>query len=265
MKKIMIFSLTLGLLSFTAFRAKAQEHMKRYNVASGKITYNINSPQGTGTKTLIFDNYGRRESVHEIVQKNGKTVKDQLTLLNNGKAYSVDLLHNKGMDMSGRTGMAMKMMAAGGGNDAVATGKKMLKSMGGRMIGHQSFLGKDCEKWELGAMGKTSMLIWKGLTLKTETSIMGIKTSQVASSVQTGLTFADADFRPPAGVKMENSVMQGMGGMQMSADDKAQMKKLMNMSYADFKKQMKKDNPNLSEKEIQQAYNIMKQMGKYIK
>lgn len=265
MKKIKFLSLAVGLLSFIIFQAKAQDNMKRYHVESGKVIYQIHSPGGSGTKTLIFDQYGRRESVHETVQKNGKTVKDQLTLLNNGKAYTVDLLHNTGMDISGRTGMAMGMAAAGGGNDMAASGKKMLETMGGRMVGHQNFLGKDCEKWELNTMGKTSLLIWKGLTLKTETSVMGMKTSETATSVKTGMTFANADFQPPAGVKMETPQMQGMGGMQMSDDDKAQMKKLMNMPYADFKAQMKKDNPSLTDQEIQQAYKMMKQMGKFIK
>ena len=264
MKKINILSLALGLLSFMAFQAKAQDHMKRYNVESGKITYQIQSPAGSGTKTLIFDQYGRRESVHEITRKNGKTVKDQLTLLNNGKAYSIDLLHNKGMDISGSTGMAMGMAAAGG-NDMVASGKKMLESMGGKMVGHQNFLGKDCEKWEVNTMGKTNLLVWKGVTLKTETSVMGIRASETANSVKTGMSFSDADFQPPAGIEIENPQMQGMGGMQMSDDDKAQMKKLMNMSYTDFKKQMKKGNPDLTEQEIQQAYKMMKQMGKYMK
>ena len=265
MKKIKFLFLAVGLLSFTIFQAKAQDNMKRYHVESGKVTYQILSPGGSGTKTLIFDRYGQRESVHETVQKNGKTVKDQLTLLNNGKAYTVDLLHNTGMDISGRTGMAMGMAAAGGDNDMAATGKKMLESMGGKMVGHQNFLGKDCEKWEMNTMGKTSLFIWKGLTLKTETSVMGIKTSETATSVQTGISFADVDFQPPAGVKMEHPQMQGMDGMQMSDDDKAQMKKLMSMSYADFKAQMKKGNPSLTEQEIQQAYKMMKGMGKYMK
>ncbi len=254
----LLFSLTL--------QVNAQNNIKRFPIKSAKITYKIKSPQGEGTKVLFFDQYGKRESSHETLNKRGKTVKDQLTILNNGKAYSINLLTNKGQDISAQTGMAMKMMTGATGKDMSATGKKMLESMGGKQVGTQNFLGKNCEKWEVRTMGKTTMLIWQGIPLKTESSVMGMKSSEEATSVHAGLSFSNNDFEPPAGVEIERLDMGGMGaGMQMSTDDKAQMKKLMSMSYADFKKQMKKGNPNITDEEIQQAYNMMKQMGKILK
>ncbi len=240
---------------------------KRYLVASASVHYAIRSPEGQGTKTLFFDHYGMRESLRETLQKNGKTVRDQMTIINNGKAYHINLLKGSGSvgDISGN----MQMMQMAGGKDMSATGMKMLKSMGGKMTGHENFLGKNCEKWELNTMGKTTMLIWQGIPLKTETRVMGMTTAETATSVKTGQTYAEADFQPPRGIKIEQPDPAGMGmgaaGMQMSADDKAQMKKMMNMSYADFKKLMKQKEPDMSEEEIKQTYNMMKQMGKYIK
>ncbi len=236
---------------------------KRYHVKSAKISYRISSPEGQGTTILFFDRYGMRESKHETLQKNGKTVKDQLTIINNGKAYVINLLDHTGIakDISGN----MQMMQMAGGKDMSATGMKMLKSMGGKLTGHENFLGKNCEKWELNTMGKTTMLIWQGIPLKTETRVMGMTNAETAISVKTGQTYAEADFQPPRGIKMETPEPMNMGGMQMSADDKAQMKKMMNMSYADFKKLMKQKEPDMSEEELKQTYNMMKQMGKYIK
>ena len=257
----------LILLFATVLQLKAQDKMKRYPVASAKVTYTINSPEGTGTKVLFFDHYGRRESAHEIIQKHGKTVKNQLTLLNEGKAYSIDLLKNTGEDMSQSTGMAMQMMTGATGNNMSATGKKMLEGIGGKKVGYQNFLGKNCEKWEVNTMGKTTLLIWQGITLKTETSVMGMKSTEQATSVKTGQSFSNTDFEPPAGVKMEKQEIPGMdmGAAGMSAEDRQQMEKLKNMSYADFKKMVLKDDPNMKEEDIRQAYKMMKQMSKMIK
>lgn len=256
----------LIILFATAFQLKAQDKTKRYPIASAKVTYTISSPEGTGTKVLFFDHYGRRESSQETLQKRGKTIKNQLTLLNEGKAYSIDLLKNKGEDMSQSTGMAMKMITGATGNDMSATGKKMLEGMGGQKVGSESFLGKNCEKWEINTMGKTTILLWEGIPLSTVTSVMGIKSKEEATNVKTGLSFSDSDFEPPASVEIEQSIPEGMElGAGLSDEDRQQMEKLKNMSYADFKKMALKDDPNMSEEEIKQSYKLMKKMGEIFK
>ncbi len=256
-----LMPVVLFLFAFT-LQSRAQE-TKRYHVESGKVTYKIKSPEGTGTKVLIFDSWGMRESVRETIQKNGRTVKDQITILNNGKAYTVDMLTKEAEDISESAGMAMLI----GGKDMTASGRKMLESMGGKMTGTENFLGKNCEKWVVHTMGTTTMLVWKGLTLKTTASIMGIKNTEEAVSIKTGLSFSDSDFEPPAGVEIISHEGPGMGfgDMQMSDEDKQQMDKLMKMSYSDFKKMMKEENPNLTDEEIKQSYELMHKMGDIFK
>lgn len=261
MISLMIFPLFILIIA-TSAKAQNKENPKRYQIKSGKIIYQVNTLEGKGTTIVKFDNYGMRESKHQILKKNGKTKKDELIIINGENSYFINLLSNNGTVRN--LGGTMKMMQMGG-KDMSATGKKMLQTMGGKQIGTQNFLGKNCEKWEVNTMGKTTMLIWKGVTLKSETSVMGMKTSEVATSITTGLSFSNADFQPPAGIQMENPQGMGMGqGMEMSPKDKAMMNKMSNMSFADFKKMMKKDNPNLSDDEIRQSYNIMKQMGKFL-
>jgi len=251
------------LVIITPAEAQNTDKPKRYQIKSGKIVYLVNSQEGKGTTTVKFDNYGMRESKHKILKKNGKTKKDELVIIDGENSYIINLLTNNGTTRN--LGGAMKMMQMGG-KDMSATGKKMLQTMGGKQVGTQNFLGKNCEKWELNTMGKTTILIWKGITLKSETSVMGMKNSEIATSISTGLTFSKSDFQPPSGVHIENPQGMGMGqGMELSPKDKTMMNKMSNMSFADFKKMMKKDNPNLSEDEIRQSYNLMKQMGKFLK
>ncbi|MBN2638750.1 MAG: hypothetical protein JXR65_06650 [Bacteroidales bacterium] len=252
------FNLILGLGLIITWQAQAQnnDNLKRYEVSSAKVTYKITSPQGSGTKTLIFDQYGKRESLHEVETKNGKVTKDQLILINNGKMYSVNLLTKEGRNMSG----AMQMAGMGDG-DMLTKGKQMLQSMGGKQVGYENFLGKNCEKWEMNAMGKINFLFWKGVPMKSESNVMGIKSSEVATSIQTGVHFSDSDFALPKGVEIEKDEDMFGSGMEMSPEEKKDMKKLMNMSYSDFRKMMKKENPDMPEEQIKQAYDMMKKMG----
>ena len=270
-KKInkMKYLLPLLLMVYSIASAQnSQEIPKRYEIKSAKVTYTENSPEGKGTKVLFFDQYGMRESKRETLQKKGKTVKDQLSIINNRKVFIINMLDHTGIarDLSG----TMQMMQMGG-NDMAATGKNMLKTMGGKMTGHVSFLGKNCEKWEVNTMGKTTMLLWKAIPLKSESKIMGIGTVEEATSIQTGKSFTASDFEPPAGIKMEQTMPQGMdmglGGadLKMTNEDKQQLEKLKNMSFADFKKMMKKENPDITDEELQQSFKIMKKMGTLIK
>jgi len=255
------WNLILALVLIWTWQVQAQndKQLKRYDVASAKITYKISSPKGTGTKVLLFDQHGKRESVHEILTKKGKVVRNQLTLIKNGKMYSVDLLSGTGRDMSG----AMQMAGMGGGN-MMTKGKQMLQSMGGKKVGFQSFLGKNCEKWEMNAMGKINFLFWKGVPMKMESNIMGTQSVEEATAIQIGPHFSDADFDLPKGVKIEAEEGFFGAGMKnaMSPKDKQDMQKMMNMPYADFKKMMKKENPEMPEEEIKQVYDMMKKMGK---
>jgi len=260
------FLLVLIILFASAYQLKAQDKMKRYPIASAKVTYTISSPEGTGTKVLFFDHYGRRESSQETLQKRGKTIKKQLTLLNEGKSYSIDLLNNTGQDISQSTGMAMQMLTGATGNDMSATGEKMLENMGGQNVGTENFLGKKCDKWEINTMGKTTILLWKGIPLNTVTSVLGIKSTEEATSINTGLSFSDDDFEPPAGVEMEQSIPEGMDfGAGMNDEDRQQMEKLKNMSYSDYKKMVLQDDPNIPEEEIKQSFQLMKKMGDFFK
>ena len=261
------FTLMLLILSLST----TVSGQKRYHVKAAKVTYETVSPEGKGTKILKFDNYGMREVTHTKVVKNGKVIKDELTIINNGKGYVVDLLNNTATDISERLSASMSMMKPGDG-DYSKMGKDMLKSMGGKQTGTENFLGKTCEKWELNMMGKMNFLFWNGVPLKTESKIMGMTISEVAKSIDTDVSFSDSDFKVPAGVKIEK-VDQGFsqfgdfgGDDDMDREEmKQQIEQLKNMSYSDFKKMMKKEDPDMSDDDIKQAYEMMKKMGDLIK
>ena len=239
---------------------------KRYEVESGEIVYHTKSPDGTGTKILKFDQYGMREVTRETIEKNGKVVRDMLTILDNEKAYSVDLLNKTGEDMSERINASMQMMQPSDGNYS-AMGKDMLKKMGGKMVGHDTFLGKNCEKWNMKMMGDINLLIWNGIVLRSESKIMGMTILEEAQSVKTGMSFPDSEFQPPDGIRINKNEDSPFSGENMGMDDEdmQKIKELQNMSYEDFKKMMKREDPGLSDEEIKQTYEMMKKMGDIFK
>ncbi len=264
MKKLI---LTAACLMFAgAFITAQTTHVeKRYETESGKVVYDVVSPEGKGTKTLYFDDYGLKESVHTVLKKRKKAVKDELVLLNKGKAYSVDLLDNTAQDISASFDMAQRIS----GKNMSATGKEMLEQMGGTKTGNETYLGKNCEVWEVKMMGSTKMLIYKGVPLKTESRMMGIKSSEIARSFDEGISVPDSRFQLPAGVKvkeMPKEMMNPYGNMEtdegMTKEDKEMMERVKNMSYDEFRKMVKKEDPDATDEEIKQVYEMMKQISK---
>ena len=58
----------------------------------------------------------------------------------------------------------------------------MMKQMGGKKIGSEKFLGRQADIWEIKQMG-TKSWVWKGVPLKSELNMMGMKISIVATKI----------------------------------------------------------------------------------
>jgi hypothetical protein len=125
--------------------------------------------------------------------------------------------------------------------------------------------------WEIDMMGKTKLLIWNGLTLKMEAKIMGVTTSEKAQSINTKISFNDSDFEVPKGIKITTAsskfdeLNNNDENEEMTPSDKQRFENMMNMSYPEFKNMMKQQSPGLTDKEIKQAYDMMKKMGELYK
>jgi len=256
MKNILIICLTL-----LSMGVMAQNNYKRYEIKSAKVEYKTVSPQGNGTKTLLFDNYGTRERVHEKIYNGNQLVVDKLTLLDGEKAFSVDLLTNRATDISASIKMAKEMT----GNDMSAAGKEILESMGGKMAGHKTMLGKTCEVWQVNTMGNTTLLVYKSIPLSTQVKVMGFTTSEEATAFKEGVTTSESDFNLPQGVTLsESNYNNDMGGMMeeygsgMTDQDKNSLEKMQKMTYEEFKAFVLKNDPNANEDEIKLIYNMMK-------
>ena len=200
---------------------------KKYGVESGKIDYKITGGGGmmgmktktVGKKRVIFTNYGVKELNEENkvtkTTMGGKTSVDKmhkLVYMDESLIYTVDLESKKIMRM--KNPAMILMSAMGGGKSNLEMGEAMLKNMGGKKIGTDKVLDYTCDVWE--AMG-TKQCIYKGIPLKIESNIMGMKTSEVAVKAAFDVDIAKDDMKLPdfpvydeMGNKMEKSALASM-------------------------------------------------------
>ncbi len=153
--------------------------LKRYNQKSGTIEYQITGSMMSGTETLYFDDFGAREAKFtntEVKMGSFSQKTNNATYLEGSTIYTVDLNTNTG------TKIENSIMKNLEGKDVQDAGKQMLKDMGGKQIGTETFLGKNCEVWEIKSLGSKTW-IWNGVPLKTEVNMMGQQVTYTATKI----------------------------------------------------------------------------------
>ena len=269
-KKMVILVAVLGLGYISAASA---ENMRLFDIKSGKVTYTIRgsanmmgiATQIEGKKRVVFDNYGARNLTETVRQEkrsgmggNQTTKTHTMTLMDGGTIYQVDFRHKKIIKMA-NVGAAM----LGGGNMR-QKGLAMMKQMGGRKTGTDRVLGYTCDIWEL--MG-TKQCIYKGITLKVESNIMGITNTEIATDAEFDIGLSGRDFKLP-----DYPVQEGTGPMntppgyngggraiqQPSAQDMAKMAEAVKaMGAAVQNSGMDMHNPDTSPQAQQKLQNAM--------
>jgi len=283
MKNITLI-ITVILLSFNTY---AQEgNYKVFPFKSGIVEYKLEG-NSKGTHTKYFDKYGYKQADYTNTETTvfGFTKKEKKgTILIGPKVYSINY-KNKTVSVS--TNPVYESYANSNGADYDKLGRKALTSLGFSNTNKtENIAGKKCEIWQ-GTLGK--VWIWKGLSLKNETTVLGVSIVETATSIKVNVSVPSSKFEIPKGFKvnemdnaypnmsaserqmMEDAMNGNMDGMMkeannsMGQEEKDQIHKIANMSYSEFRKMMKSEEPDASEEEIKEAYQMTKQMAKYVK
>ena len=177
---------------------------KRYEEKSGIVEFEISGTMNSGKETLYFDDYGRREAkytqtVVTIPGLNMKQTSNQIVIMDGDWMYTIDSDKKKGNKM--KAPMLEDLAEGQGTNDLGKIGKDMLIQMGGKKIGEETILGKNCEIWIIESMG-TKVWIWNGLSLKTETNMMGMEVKQVVTKIKMNISIPNKKFEVPEGITM---------------------------------------------------------------
>jgi hypothetical protein len=276
MKKICI--LISLFIAVTSCKGGEQNKLKRYEVKSGIIHYTSTTSgkmmgsavSGSGTESLYFTDWGAVElSELQSTQTSEikffgktKTKTDEthtINKLDNGDSYSVDF-DRKTITLSRDAAMEMMMQT---NTDAGDAGKSMLESMGGKKIGEEKYQTYDCEIWEVIGI---KQWIYKGLTLKTEATVMGIKTITEATSIELNVSVPDKNFKLPDFPiqEVDGYMSNETYNNEMEELDKG-MEQMQNLSYEEWKKMVTENDPEMqamSEEELHQTYDMMQKMIK---
>ncbi|MEE9493258.1 MAG: hypothetical protein V3W04_07780 [Gammaproteobacteria bacterium] len=208
----------LALVSALLFLSPVLEaKSRRYEVKSGMVSYELSGggsmlgikTSRNGHKTLYFEDYGNVEvqETEETTTTMGRTERHhELVKIMNGMVYSVDF-EDKVIIKQDMTNMMED-------KDVGKMGKDMLEQMGGKKVGSGKVLGHTCEIWEV--MG-SRIWIHKGVTLKTEANIMGMKHAEIATEAKFGKSIPSDKLKlPDFPVRTLDEVMQ----QKMNAPDR---------------------------------------------
>ena len=237
MKKLVLISV-IGL--GVAFGGNSLPNI--YDMPSAKVDYKISGGGNmmgmgkvkvTGKKRVIFKDYGRvylEERVEvraqSVMGNNDVQKTHTLTYRNGAVQYSVDFKRKRIDRMVNQ--MASLAYAYGNSKNTQQEIEKNLKAFGAKKVGKDKVLGKSCDVWQI--MG-TKMCLYKGLPLKTESNIMGINTSEVATKITSNVQ--TSDFKLPDFPVYSGSMESLMNGVPPKKIDKS---KLEQMDIEDNKK-----------------------------
>jgi len=209
MKKILLFSLTLiTAITFlscrdsskdetnTSLKETTSEFQKRYGIKSGVIEYIISGSQ-EGTKTLYFDSWGMRQAEYtRSILSVGKFTKslNLVNIIDGEFQYMINMDQNSGTKTRNPILKSIEQLKDQKGFNEF--GEQMLLSMGANKIGSDSFLGKDCDVYEMKSTG-TKIWVWEWITLKSETQSGGIKINLTATRINEGSSVSSEKFKIP--------------------------------------------------------------------
>ena len=225
--------------------------MQKYDVKSGKIDYSIQANGNimgmsqvstVGKKRIIFAEYGIKKLEEEVkvekqtVMGETKTHKTHTLMYMNGAVlYKVDFKKKIIYRMKNQ-GMAMAN-ALGSGKNAKETGLAMMKSMGGKKIGTDKVLGYTCDVWDL--MG-VKQCIYKGIPLKIESNMMGLKSAEVATKAEFDIGISEKSFKLPNFDVYDYDIDKMMNGAKPIMLDKSRLEDMDKQDNIQAKEDAKK-------------------------
>ncbi len=192
--------LFLILILMTLYSITIGQDFKRYQFKSGKVVYKMSGIQ-TGTETLYFDDYGRKE-VHfneSVIDMMGVKQKSNTQTIMEGKyIYTIDKEKNTAQKMEN----PLYSMFSDE-DDLQKVGEEIMKKMGGKKVGTETINGKECEIWEVQKMGG-KIWVWESISIKTVVNMMGMIITQEAESIEMDIDVSADLFNIPEGIEIKD-------------------------------------------------------------
>jgi hypothetical protein len=168
----------------------------KYALKSGIVEYKTQMMGMDVKQTLSFDDYGKKE-VQEVEMDVMGTRVHTVTLNKDGFVYTIDMVK--------KTGTKSTPYPSGSNIDFENLSEQMVKDMNLKKLGSEEFLGKTCEKMSIDYTKmkmKGSFLVYKGVALKMENDLGGMKMNLIAEKFIENPEIPSAKFEIPADIKI---------------------------------------------------------------
>ena len=204
---IMIFS-----CSSAEEKNTLNSNLKRYLIESGEVHYTIKiegnvligtgTIEGVGTRDVYFKNWGSLELNKENIKQtttvsfNGQTTTEAdetraMNKLDGLYKYSVNFDENK---IIKQKDFVLEAIKNSSNYDPIKLGEQLMLQSGGTKLPNEVYKGYDCEVWSVFGV---KLWGYKGITLKTETSVAGVKTVIEATDIRLDVAIDDNKLKLP--------------------------------------------------------------------
>ena len=184
----------------------------RFDAKAGRVEFTLSGMQ-TGTETMTWDDYGARtvtETTTTTAIGNLPPRTHERRVIRTGDTMIV-------LDLEKKTALKMEHIleqakAVTGSQDMRVFSEQMMAQMGASKTGSDTVVGKSCDVWTMTQMGMT-VCVWKGLALKTDGNMMGVKIGKLATKVDENVAVDPALFEIPAGFTTTDAPSLGAGAL----------------------------------------------------
>ncbi len=215
-----------------------------------------------GTKSYYV--YGAGYKLAEyIVEKKGKKIKENTGIITIGPfTTTIDFIEKQAVEIEN----PFLLFSANPDRDWQKTGENILIQTGFEKMGKETIVGKECNLW---VNGNDKLWVWKGLILKIENK----SSSETAISVEIDVPIPDDKFQVPDDIEYErvnsDELFPDITAEEFeeeyynSKEEEDEMLDMIEeMNYSEFKAMVRKEDSEMTDNEIQQAYLYLKQKAK---
>ncbi len=244
MKRRIFFSIAAVLILVSNIYAQDNKS-NRFAVKSGHIEYNLTG-NAEGTKSVWFDNYGHtfveeKKTTTTVKMFGMKNVTEEhtLSIMQGPEIISIDFIKETAVKSVNPYYQDSRDFIEGMTEEEQEDfTNSVISSFGGEIIGEEDVLGKKCE---IMAMLGSKAWIYKGITLKSESKVLGIKNIEEAVKFQENIKFPASKLKVPEGFEVEDlsQQMNEYSGEYDDEDEEEYEAHPVEMPYETFQKGIK--------------------------
>ncbi len=189
MKKILTITLMLSMV----YSAMGQVSPKKYDIKSGMVKTSTEVMGQKTETTTYFDNYGAQEATKAKMNVPGFGEMETATIIKDGKAWMVNYTMKQVQELP---------LEAVTDINFVNPSEEAIKEYKLQEEGKETILGKECTKYtyEASAQGQTAKItawIYKGIALKSVTTLAGMEITAEATGLLENIMVLPQTFDAP--------------------------------------------------------------------